>query len=86
MSPITIEIIITDDDVKVLKAIEAYIHEHGCSPKKREVVTCTCLDRDYKGARAAKVFERLKLLGLVDHYLNGHCRLTPQGTKALQVI
>lgn len=86
MSPRTIEIIITDDDVTVMKAIEVYMQEHGHSPKKREVVTCTCLDRDYKGARAAKVFERLKLLGLVDHSLNGHCRLTSQGTNALKVI
>lgn len=77
-------ITLTDDDIKIMKAIEAYIQEHGRSPKKREIVTCTCLDRDYKGARATRTFERLKLLGIVDHNLNGHCRLTPQGKEALQ--
>lgn len=76
-------ITITDDDVTIMKAIEAYVQTNGRTPKKREVVTCSSLDRDYKGSRAARVFERLKLLGLVDHNLNGHCQLTEQGKQAL---
>lgn len=78
-----ISITITDDDVTIMKAIEAYIQTNGRTPKKREVVTCSILDRDYKGTRATRVFERLKLLGLVDHNLNGHCQLTAQAKQAL---
>lgn len=77
-------ITLTDDDITVMKAIEAYIEKSGGrTPKKREVVINGCLARDYKGTRAARVFERLKLLGIVDHNLNGHCQLTEQGKQAL---
>jgi len=77
-------ITITDDDITMMKAIEAFIEKYGGrTPKKREVVTSSSLARDYKGTRAARVFERLKLLGLVDHSLNGHCQLTEQGKQAL---
>lgn len=77
-----ITITITDDDVTLIRAIDAFIQANGRTPKKREVVTCSVLDRDYKGTRAARVFERLKLLGLVDHNINGHCTLTEQGKQA----
>lgn len=80
-------ITLTDDDIAMMKAIEAFIEKTaGRTPKKREVVTCDCLPRDYKGTRAARVFERQKLLGIVDHSLNGHCRLTDQGKQALHSI
>lgn len=80
-------ITLTEDDVTMMKAIEAYIEKSGGrTPKKREVVTKDCLARDYQGTRAARVFERLKLLGIVDHSLNGHCQLTAQGKQALAEI
>ncbi len=82
--PMRITITITDDDIALIRAIDAFTQTHGRTPKKREVVTCSVLDRDYKGTRAARVFERLKLLGLVDHNINGHCTLTAQGKHALE--
>lgn len=80
-----ISIHLTDDDVKMMKAIETFIQKNNVTPKKREVVTRDCLDRDFKGSRAGRVFERLKLLDIVEHSLNGHCWLTPQGKQAMRV-
>lgn len=80
-----IQIEITIDDVTMMQAIAAYIlNSGGRTPKKREVVTRSTLPLDYQAARAARVFERLKLLGLVQHHLNGHCELTSQGKSALR--
>lgn len=80
-----ISIFLTDDDVVMMKAIEAFIQKHGRPPKKREVVTHDCLPRDFKASRAGRVFERLKLLGVIEHSLNGHCWLTPQGKQAMRL-
>lgn len=80
-----ITIILTKDDEAMMKAIEAFIQKNGHTPKKREVVTRDCLPRDFKGSRAGRVFERLKLLGIIEHSLNGHCWLTPQGKQAMRL-
>lgn len=82
--PKQITITISDDDITLIRAIDAFIKANGRTPKKREVVTCSVLDRDYKGTRAARVFERLKLLGLIEHNINGHCTVTAQGNQALE--
>lgn len=80
-----IRIHLTNDDEIMMKAIEAFIQKYGHTPKKREVVTNDCLDRDFKGSRAGRVFERLKLLGIIEHNLNGHCWLTAQGKQAIRL-
>ena len=80
-----IVITLTKNDETMMKAIEAFIQSNGRTPKKREVVVRECLPRDFKGTLAERVFERLKLLGVVEHSLNGHCWLTPQGKQAMRL-
>ncbi len=74
-------ITLTADDVTMMQSIESFIRQHNRTPKKREV--SGCLERDFKGTRGGRVFERLKLLGIVQHQANGHCALTQVGMDAL---
>lgn len=80
-----IPILLTNDDITIIKAIDAFIHQNERTPKKREVITRECLSRDFKGTRAERVFERLKLLGIIEHHLNGHCWLSPQGKLVMRL-
>ncbi|WP_157442673.1 hypothetical protein [Deinococcus misasensis] len=77
-----IEVELGKAELEMLTEIRDLIRENnGSSPKTRHV-------RGKSGMcgheRLNATFERLKAFGLVDHSINGHCRLSPAGMEALQ--
>lgn len=78
-----------DDDIRLLSAFGAYRAEHPTrSPKRREIENgygqFRFPSRFYNGRGGPRTFDRLKLLGLIEHSRNGHCWPTPLGLKALE--
>jgi hypothetical protein len=74
---------LTANDVAVVNAIARYVKEHQRTPKMWEVTGGKRYHCSPEHLPLRKAFERMVLLGMVEHSRNGHCHLTEKAEFAL---
>lgn len=72
-----IEVELTAEDLAMVETIKAWkrAHPHR-TPRKHEIVFAYWQGSGRADMRGGRVFERLVLLGVIDHKRNGYCWLS----------
>lgn len=77
--PVFVTVQLTNEDISVVRRIRDYQTKHNGCPKKHEIVGYGTSHEDLTMRAMFKAFDRLKVLGIVEHRPSGLCRLTEQG-------
>ena len=84
MKIVSVTVEIGPQEIDILRRIDAYLAQSRTrSPQKHEIVSTKQRHKSLNDLADIRRFERLVLLGLVEHARNGYCWLTTQGSLAL---
>jgi len=77
---------INQDDLTLLCVMTRYAADNSRSPQRWEVLSAARRESQQPARIYERRFDRLKILGVIEHSRNGHCWLSEAGVAALATL